>query len=131
MLKYKMENRNFSNAVNNINNNYIRKINKNNPFIYDQLNAMERNYNQMKLMLNDKKTRLEHNQRKVKDFLNYSLEQDRLQNDINTYKFNNYLENYHEKNLNEKDYLLNMLNEVPNLIEKKIDKLYQKYFLQI
>ena len=45
MPKYKMENRDFSNAVNNINNNYIRKINKNNPFIYDQLNAMERNYN--------------------------------------------------------------------------------------
>ena len=54
MPKYKMENRDFSNAVNNINNNYIRKINKNNPFIYDQLNAMKRNYNQMKLMLNDK-----------------------------------------------------------------------------
>ena len=137
--KYSMENRDFSNAVNNINNNYYRKINKNNPFIYDQLTAMERNYNQMKLMLNDKINRLEHNQRKVKDFLKYSLEQDRLQNDINTYKFNNYLKNYHEKNLNEKDYLLNMLNEVPNLIEKKIGKLYQneieenrnqKYFLE-
>ena len=90
-------------------------------------------------MLNDKINRLEHNQRKVKDFLKYSLEQDRLQNDINSYKFNNYLKNYHEKNMNEKDYLLNMLNEVPNLIEKKIGKLYrneieenrnQKYFLE-
>ena len=137
--KYSMNNRDISNAVSNIDNNYYRKINKNNPFIYDQLNAMERNYNQMKLMLNDKINRLEHNQRKVKDFLKYSLEQDRLQNDINTYKFNNYLKNYHEKNLNEKDYLLNMLNEVPNLIEKKLGKLYhnemeenrnQKYFLE-
>ena len=137
--KYAMDNRNLSNVVNNIDNNYYRKINKNNPFIYDQLNAMERNYNQMKIMLNDKINRLEHNQRKVKDFLKYSLEQDRLQNDINNYKFNTYLKNYHEKNLNEKDYLLNMLNEVPNLIEKKLGKLYrnemeenrnQKYFLE-
>ena len=57
---------------------------------------------------------------------------------MNSLKFNRYLKNYREKNLSEKDYLLNMLNRVPNLIENKMDKIYlneleenrnQKYFL--
>ena len=137
--KYAIENRDLSNAVSNIDNHYYRKMNKNNEILYDQLNTIERNYNQMKLMLNDKINRLENNQRKVQDFLKYSLEQDRLQNDINSYKFNKYLKHYQEKNASEKDYLLNMLNKVPHLIEKKIGKLYlneieenqnQKYFLE-
>ena len=33
------------------------------------------------------------------------------------------LYDYREKNLSEKDYLLNMLNRVPNLIENKMDKI--------
>ena len=137
--KYAVNSRDLSNAIKNIDNNYYRRMNKNNPIFYDKLNNIESNYNQMRLMLNDKINRLEHNQRKVNDFLKYSLEQDRLQNDINSYKFNKYLKNYHDKNVSEKEYLLNMLNKVPRLIEKKISKLYtneieenrnQKYFLE-
>jgi hypothetical protein len=67
---------------------------------------------------------LEKNQRKVNDFLKYSLEQDRFQNDLNSYKFNKYIKNYRDKNLSEKEYLLNMLNKVPGLIENKIGKIY-------
>ena len=137
--KYAVNSRDLSNAIKNIDNNYYRRMNKNNPIFYDKLNNIKSNYNQMRLMLNDKINRLEHNQRKVNDFLKYSLEQDRLQNDINSYKFNKYLKNYHDKNVSEKEYLLNMLNKVPRLIEKKISKLYtneieenrnQKYFLE-
>ena len=125
-------------AMNNVNNNYYRKVNGSNTVVYDQLNSIQNNYYQMKDMLNDKMHRLEHNQRKVNDFLKYSLEQDRLQNNMNSLKFNRYIKNYREKNLSEKDYLLNMLNRVPNLISNKIDKIYlneleenrnQKYFL--
>ena len=135
---YLIKKKDMSNALNNIGNNYYRKMNGSNPVVYDQLNAIENNYHEMKNMLNDKISRLEHNQRKVNDFLKYSLEQDRLQNDMNSLKFNKYLKNYREKNLSEKDYLLNMLNRVPNLIENKMDKIYlneleenrnQKYFL--
>ena len=102
--KYAVNSRDLSNAIKNIDNNYYRRMNKNNPIFYDKLNNIESNYNQMRLMLNDKINRLEHNQRKVNDFLKYSLEQDRLQNDINSYKFNKYLKNYHDKNVSEKEY---------------------------
>ena len=122
--KYTLMNRDFNNAMDNIDNNLNRKLNGKNPVIYDQLNAIENNYYEMKYMLNDKINRLEKNQRKVNDFLKYSLEQDRLQNDLNSYKFNKYIKNYRDKNLSEKEYLLNMLNRVPGLIENKIGKIY-------
>ena len=122
--KYTLMNRDFNNAMDNIDNNLNRKMNGKNPIIYDQLNAIENNYYEMKYMLNDKINRLEKNQRKVNDFLKYSLEQDRFQNDLNSYKFNKYIKNYRDKNLSEKEYLLNMLNKVPGLIENKIGKIY-------
>ena len=137
--KYIIKDKDLSNVMNNINTNLNRKINGGNPIIYDQLNAIENNYYEMKNMLNDKINRLEKNQRKVNDFLKYSLEQDRLQNDLHSLKMNKYIKHYRDKNMNEKDYLLNMLNRVPHLIENKLGKIYlneieenrnQKYFLE-
>ena len=81
--KYTIKNRDLDNAMDNIENNYNRKLNGKNPIFYDQLNAIQNNYYEIKYMLNDKINRLEKNQRKVNDFLKYSLEKDRLQNDIN------------------------------------------------
>ena len=84
--KYIIKDKDLSNVMNNINTNLNRKINGGNPIIYDHLNAIENNYYEMKNMLNDKINRLEKNQRKVNDFLKYSLEQDRLQNDLHSLK---------------------------------------------
>ena len=122
--KYTLMKGDFNNAMDNIDNNLNRKLNGKNPIIYDQLNNIENNYYEMKYMLNDKINRLEKNQKKVNDFLKYSLEQDRFQNDLNSYKFNKYIKNYRDKNLSEKEYLLNMLSKVPGLIENKIGKIY-------
>ena len=107
------------------------------PSIYDQLNAIENNYYEMKFILNDKINRLEKNQRKVNNFLKYSLEQDRLQNDINNYNYQKNFNVYKSKNRSEKSHILKMLNEIPEKIENKFNKLYlneleenrnQKYF---
>jgi hypothetical protein len=49
----------------------------------DKLNAIENNYYEMRYFLNDKINRLEKNQEKFNNILQYSLEQNRLQNDIN------------------------------------------------
>lgn len=123
---YAIKKRDLSNAMNNIHDNMNIRLNGKNPVIFDQINSIENNYYEMKNMLNNKINKLEQNQRKVNDFLKYSLEQDRIQNDINSYKFNKYIKNYHEKNLSEKDYLLNILNRVPNMIENKLSRIYLK-----
>ena len=101
-------------------------LNGGKPGLYDQLNAIENNYYEMKFLLNDKINRLEKNQRKVNDFLKYSLEQDRLQNDINHYNYNKYIKNYQSRKMSEKDHILNMLDEIPRRIENKFGKLYLK-----
>ena len=119
--------------------NIINKeiLNGGKPSIYDQLNAIENNYYEMKFILNDKINRLEKNQRKVNNFLKYSLEQDRLQNDINNYNYQKNFNVYKSKNRSEKSHILKMLNEIPEKIENKFNKLYlneleenrnQKYF---
>ena len=137
--KYAMRGKDLDNAMNNIDDNLNRKLNEKNPLLYDQLNNIENNYYEMKYMLNDKMNKLKKNQKTVNDFLKYSLEQDRIQNDINSYKFNKYIKNYRDKNLSEKEYVLNMLGKVPGMIENKMSKIYlneieenrnQKQFLE-
>ena len=136
--RYILKDKDITNAMNNIDNNYYRKLKGSNPIINKQLSNIENNYYEMKYYLNDKINRLEKNQRKVNDFLKYSLEQDRLQNDINQYKINKNFQDYKNKNFSEKEYLLDMLNQVPQMIEDKLGKIYlneleesrnQKYFL--
>ena len=122
--KYVLRSDDIDNAMNNIDNNLNKKLNDKNPLLQDQLNSIENNYYEMKYMLNNKINRLKQNQRTVNDFLKYSLEQDRLQNDINAIKFNKYIKNYRDKNLSEKEYLLNILNKVPGMIENKMNKIY-------
>ena len=122
--KYVLRSDDIDNAMNNIDNNLNKKLNDKNPLLQDQLNSIENNYYEMKYMLNNKINRLKQNQRTVNDFLKYSLEQDRLQNDINAIKFNKYIKNYRDQNLSEKEYLLNILNKVPGMIENKMNKIY-------
>ena len=90
----------------------------------DKLDAIENNYYEMRYLLNDKINRIERNQRKFNEILQYSLEQNRLQNDINSFNYDKHLQNYKDKNTEEKDYLLNILNQMPKMIEKKINKIF-------
>ena len=133
--KYTLMNRDFNNAMDNIDNNLNRKLNGKNPVIYDQLNAIENNYYEMKYMLNDKINRLEKNQRRVNHILQYSLEQNRLQNDINAYNYDKYIEqaekirrsrevqHQKDKNYMEREYLIKILREMPKIIDSKIDRI--------
>ena len=105
----------------------------------DKLKAIENNYFEMRYLLNDKINRLEKNQRKFNDILQYSLEQNRLQNDINSFNYDKHIQNYKDKNKLEKEYLIIVINQVPQMIESKIDKIFmdeyessqnQKQFLE-
>ena len=90
----------------------------------DKLDAIENNYYEMRYLLNDKINRIERNQRKFNEILQYSLEQNRLQNDINSFNYDKHLQNYKDKNSEEKDYLINILNQMPQMIEKKINRIF-------
>ena len=105
----------------------------------DKLKAIENNYYDMRYLLNNKINRLEKNQRKFNEILQYSLEQNRLQNDINSFNYNKHIQNYKDKNRLEKEYLINVINQMPEIIENKIDKIFmdeyessqnQKQFLE-
>ena len=105
----------------------------------DKLKTIENNYFEMRYLLNDKINRLEKNQRKFNDILQYSLEQNRLQNDINSFNYDKHIQNYKDKNKLEKEYLINVINQMPQMIESKIDKIFmdeyessqnQKQFLE-
>ena len=54
----------------------------------DKLKNIENNYFDMRYLLNDKINRLEKNQRRFNEILKYSLEQNRMQNDINSFNYN-------------------------------------------
>ena len=101
----------------------------------DKLNSIENNYYEMRYFLNDKINRLEKNQEKFNNILKYSLEQNRLQNDINAFNYDKYIDHverikrekdiqyYKDKNYFEKEYLINFLNEMPKIIDNKIEHL--------
>ena len=101
----------------------------------DKLNNIENNYYEMRYFLNDKINRLEKNQKKFNNILKYSLEQNRLQNDINAFNYDKYIDHverikrekdiqyYKDKNYFEKEYLKNFLNEMPKIIDDKIERL--------
>ena len=91
----------------------------------DKLKNIENNYFDMRYLLNDKINRLEKNQRRFNEILKYSLEQNRMQNDINSFNYNKHMQNYEDKNRVEKDYLLKMINQMPEMIENKIDRIFQ------
>ena len=91
----------------------------------EKLKNIENNYYDMRYLLNDKINRLEKNQRRFNDILKYSLEQNRMQNDINSFNYNKHIQNYRDKNREDKDYLLKVLNQMPEMIEKKIDRIFQ------
>ena len=48
-----------------------------------------------------------------------------MQNDINSFNYNKHMQNYEDKNKLEKDYLLKMINQMPEMIENKIDRIFQ------
>ena len=90
----------------------------------DKLNAIENNYYDMRFLLNNKINRLEKNQRKFNEILKYSLAQNRLQNDINNFNYDKHLQNYYERDNYEKQYLIDLINQMPLMIEKKINRIF-------
>ena len=66
--------------------------------------------------------KFEQNQQKVFDYLKYSVEQDKLKNEM--IDINNI--NYRQKNNADREYLLNMLREVPSMIHNRMSQIYQE-----
>ena len=58
--------------------------------------------------------------------MKYSLDQDQLKNEMKDAKYNNYIKNEREKNSSDRAQLLNMIKEVPSMIQNKINQIYQE-----
>ena len=72
--------------------------------------------------MDNKMDKFEQNQQKVFDYLKYSVEQDKLKNEM--IDINNI--NYRQKNNADREYLLNMLREVPSMIHNRMSQIYQE-----
>ena len=97
--KYIIKNKDINNSTNNIANNPNIKSNSKNNSIYEQIYAIDNNYKEMKNMLKDKINKIEQNQKRINNILKYSIAQGGFRNNLN---------NYRDKNIPEKEYLLNI-----------------------
>ena len=138
--KYVIGNKNLNNSINNLVNNSNEKLKGKNPAIYEQINEISNNYKEMKNILKNKINKLEQNQKRINNILKYSFAKRKLNNNLNTLKFNKNINNSGGKIVSEKEYLLNMLNKIPNNFENKMGQIYldevvenrnQKNFLDI
>ena len=111
-------NNNLSNMITNINDNLNRKLRANNEVAQNQINSIKNNYEELRYLLDEKTNKLENNQNKIIDYMKHSLEQ----NDINDNKYNN---NYINNSTN-KENLIRALNQVPSMIQNKINQIYKE-----
>ena len=70
--------------------------------------------------MDNKMNKFEQNQQKVFEY--FSVEQDKLKNEM--IDINNI--NYRQKNNADREYLLNMLREVPSMIHNRMSQIYQE-----
>ena len=111
-----------------MNNDLNTRINARNEVTQGQINDIKNNYFEIKYLLNNKINKLEKNQQKVFDYLKYSFEKEKLKNKINDTKYHNNIHNHRQSNNNNsnRDYVLNMLREVPSMIQNKMNQIYQE-----
>ena len=122
--KYPILNKDVSNAINNINNNLNTRLKARNEVTQDQINDIQNNYYEIKYLLNNKINKLEKNQKKVFDYLKFSVEQDKFKNGGNDVRYHNYIQNYSNKNTTYRENALNVIREVPNMIQNKMNQIY-------
>ena len=113
--RYIIIKKDINNSTNNIANNPNIKSNSKNNSIYEQIYAIDNNYKEMKNMLKNKINKIEQNQKRINNILKYSIAQGGFRNNLN---------NYRDKNIPEKEYLLNILKKFPKNIENKLNKIY-------
>ena len=115
--KYPILNKDVSNAINNINNDLNTRLKARNEVTQNQINEIQNNYYEIKHLLNNKIDKLEKNQQKVFDYLKYSFDQNKLKNDMNDPRYENQINDYRQRNSIEREKLLNMLKDVPIMIQ--------------
>lgn len=71
--KYSLLNRDVSNAIDNINNDLNTRLKARNEVTQEQIKDIQNNYYEIKYLLDNKIDKLEKNQKKVFDFMKYSL----------------------------------------------------------
>ena len=105
-------NNDVSNVINILNNNFNNSLKERNRITNDKINSIQNNYYQIKYLLDNKINKLEKNQKKVFDFMKYSLDKEQIKNDMDKKIYKNYINNIKQKNNTEKGNLMNMLKEV-------------------
>ena len=118
-------NKEIANAINNLDNDLNAKLNSNNEKAQEQINTIKNNYYEIKYLLHNKINTLEKNQQKVFDYLKKSIEKEKIKDDRNDVKYHNYFQNYREVNNLNNEKALNIIKEVPSMIQNKMDQIYQ------
>ena len=95
--EYLLMNKDVSNVINNINTNLNQKLKESNKMAKEQMDSIKNNYYEIKYLLDERINKIEKNQKKVLDFMKYSLDKDKLKNDMEKAKYNNYIKNYEQK----------------------------------
>ena len=113
-----------SSAIKSLDNNLTDKLKKRNIITQNKINSIQNNYFEIKYLLDNKINKLENNQKKVYDFMKYSLEQDNIKLNSMFEKYNQNIKNHHEKSNHNREYLLKMVEEVPKMIQNKINQIY-------
>ena len=90
-------NKDVSNVINNINTNLNQKLKESNKMAKEQMDSIKNNYYEIKYLLDERINKIEKNQKKVLDFMKYSLDKDKLKNDMEKAKYNNYIKNNEQK----------------------------------
>ena len=123
--KYPLYNNDVSNVITNINNNLNRNLRANNEIAQDQINTIRNSYDEIRLLLDEKANRLEKNNKKIIDYMKYSLDQDELKNKMNDNRYKNYIKNMMDNNSSNRENLLRILSQVPPMIQNKINQIYK------
>ena len=115
---------NVSNAIKSLDNNLTDKLKKRNIIAQNKINSIQNNYYEIKHLLDNKINKLEKNQKKVLDFMKYSLEQDNLKLNSMFEKYNQNIKNHQEQSNQNREYLLKVVKEVPKMVQNKINQIY-------
>ena len=124
--KYSLLNKDVSNAIDNINNDLNTRLKARNEVTQEQIKDIQNNYYEIKYLLDNKIDKLEKNQKKVFDFMKFSLEQDKLKNGMNSIKYHGGNQNYIHQNSLGRDNVLNILKGLPSIIHNKMNQIYQE-----
>jgi hypothetical protein len=114
----------ISNVIKSLNNNLEMQLKARNQIAQERMISIKNNYNEIKDLLDNRINKIENNNKKVLDFMKYSIEQDDIKRNMINDKYKKYIKLSNKQNNEERENLLKMVKEIPLLIQNKVSQLY-------